>query len=48
MDKLYIRKFLDLPAQAEVTMVIAAGRGKPEGLYGSRVRLGEEDLIKEV
>jgi len=34
--------------QSEVTMVIAAGCGQPEGLYGSRVRLGEEDLIKEV
>lgn len=48
MDKLRIRKILDLPAQAEVTMVIAAGRGKPEGLYGPRVRLPEQDLIKEV
>lgn len=48
MDKLRIRKILKLPVQAEVTIVIAAGRGKFEGLYGSRVRLREEDLIKEV
>ena len=48
MDKLRIGKILDLPSKAEVTMVIAAGRGKPEGVYGRRVRLSEEDLIKEI
>jgi len=48
MDKLRIRKILELHAQAEVSMVIAAGRGKPEGLYGPRVRLPVGDLIKEV
>lgn len=48
MDNLRIRKILKLPTQAEVSMVIAAGRGKPEGLYGPRVRLAERDLIKEV
>jgi nitroreductase len=48
MDNLTIRKILKLPPKAEVSMVIAAGRGKPEGLYGPRVRLPEQDLIKEV
>lgn len=48
MDKLHIAKILDLPSKAEVSMVIAAGRGKAEGVYGSRVRLPREDLIKEV
>lgn len=48
MDKLAIQKILKLPPQAEVSMVIAAGRGKPEGLYGPRMRLPERDLIKEV
>ncbi len=48
MDDLTIRKILDLPASAEVTMVIAAGRGKREGLYGRRVRLEAGELIKEV
>ena len=48
MDNLRIRKILDLPAKAEVTMVIAAGRGRPEGLYGKRIRLAEGDLIKEI
>lgn len=48
MDKFRIQKILDLPKQAEVSMVIAAGRGTPKGLYGRRVRLPEGDLIKEV
>ena len=48
MDNLTIRQILKLPPHAEVSMVIAAGRGKPEGLYGPRVRLPEQDLIKEV
>ncbi len=48
LDKLRIRRLLGLPAQAEVTMVIAAGRRRPEGLYGARVRLPDGDLIKEV
>ncbi len=48
LDKLRIRQLLDLPAEAEVTMVIAAGNRLPEGLYGARVRLPYEDLVKEV
>jgi len=48
MDSLRISRILNLPSQAEVTMVIAAGTGKPEGLYGQRIRLSENDLIKEV
>ncbi len=48
LDKLRIRRALELPGQAEVTMVIAAGRRRPEGLYGARVRLPYGDLIKEV
>jgi nitroreductase len=48
MDKLSIAKVLGLPAKAEVSMVVAAGYGRPEGLYGPRVRLPDQDLIKEV
>lgn len=48
LDKLRIRELLGLPAPAEVTMVIAAGTRRPEGLYGRRVRLPYDDLIKEV
>ncbi len=48
LDKLRIRRLLGLPDQAEVTMVIAAGKRRPEGLYGARVRLPYGDLVKEV
>jgi len=48
MDERRIHKILELPKKAEVSLVIAAGRGKPEGLYGPRVRLPEGDLIQEV
>ena len=48
LDKLRIRQTLGLPERAEVTMVIAAGTRRPEGLYGARVRLPYEDLGKEV
>ena len=48
LDKLRIRRLLGLADQAEVTMVIAAGNRRPEGLYGARVRLPYGDLIKEV
>ncbi|MEL7207354.1 MAG: nitroreductase family protein [Actinomycetota bacterium] len=48
LDKLRIRRLLGLPAEAEVTMVVAAGTRRPEGLYGARVRLPYGDLVKEV
>lgn len=48
MDKKRIAKTLNLPSSAEVSLVIAAGRGLPEGLYGPRVRLKNSDLVKEV
>ncbi len=48
MDNLRIHKILELPSQAEITMVIAAGTGKPEGLYGQRIRLPQSDLIKKI
>jgi nitroreductase len=47
-DEHRVKKLLDLPAKAEVTMVISAGTRKPEGLYGPRHRLELSDLIKEV
>lgn len=43
-----INALLGLPATAEVTLVIAAGTGTPQGLYSPRVRLPFGDLVKEV
>lgn len=48
IDKHGIGKLLGLPSTAEVTMVIAAGTGMPEGLLSPRARLPFEDLVKEV
>jgi len=48
MDAFRISRIVNLPNRAEVSMVIAAGRGKPEGVYGRRVRLAEHELIKEI
>ena len=48
IDKRGICKLLGLPSTAEVTMVIGAGIGKPEGLFSPRARLPFGDLVKEV
>lgn len=48
MMQIIFEMILDHLTQAEVSLVIATGRGRPEGLYGPRVRLPEGDLIKEV
>jgi nitroreductase len=47
-DAVRVKALLRLPRKAEIAMVISAGRRRPEGLYGPRIRLPEADLIKEV
>jgi nitroreductase len=47
-DAVRVKKVLNLPARAEIAMVISAGTRKPEGLYGPQVRLRDDDLIKEI
>jgi len=48
IDKRGIKTLLEIAPTAEVTMVIGAGTGKPEGLFSARVRLPYDDLVKEV
>ena len=48
IDKRGIGKLLGIPSTAEVTMVIGAGTGTPQGLFSERVRLPFGDLVKEV
>lgn len=48
MDANRIKKILELPRGAEVSMVISAGTRKPEGLYGPRYRLAKSDLVHVV
>lgn len=48
IDKRGTKKLLGLPATAEITMVIGAGVGVPEGLLSPRLRLPFDDLVKEI
>lgn len=48
IDKRTIAKLLGLPSSAEVTMVVSAGTGLPEGLLSPRARLPFDDLVKVV
>jgi nitroreductase len=47
-DEVWVRKILNLPATAEINMVISCGKGKPEGVYNARLRLPNEQVIFEV
>ena len=48
IDKRGIGDLIGIPPTAEVTMVICAGAGTPEGLLSERVRLPFGELVKEV
>ena len=48
MDEKRVRNILGLGRDAVVTMVIAAGRRVPGGIYGPRIRLPRERFIKTV
>jgi nitroreductase len=43
-----VKKALNLPALAEITMIVACGIGKPEGIYAERLRVPNEKVIFEV
>ena len=45
-DRIRLRRFLKLPNDAEVCMIVAVGKGTPEGIYGQRRRLPFEDVVK--
>jgi nitroreductase len=44
-DEIRLKKLLKLPKMAEVSMVIACGKGLPEGIYTPRLRVPNEDVI---
>jgi nitroreductase len=48
MDENRVRSILGLNDDAFVTMVIGAGRRRPGGIYGPRVRLPRERFLKTV
>jgi len=47
-DSKIIKKLLDLPGDALVVMVIAAGKRAKGGIYGKQIRFDSHRFIKEV
>jgi len=47
-DEKHVKKFLSLPARSNICMIIACGKGKPEGIYYERRRLDYKDVVFEV
>ena len=47
-DSVRLKKYLKLPKAAEISMVIGVGKGVPEGIYGERFRIPNEEVIFEV
>lgn len=47
-DPKWVSKILNLPPEAHITMVIAAGERDPKGIYGPRIRFDRKNFIKEV
>jgi nitroreductase len=44
-DKYFVKKILQLDKTDEVTMIVACGKGKPEGIYSERTRLPNDKVI---
>lgn len=47
-DEKMVKKILDLPSSADVCMIVACGKGKPEGIYSERLRVPNQDVVFEV
>lgn len=45
-DSKRIKKYLNLPKQAEICMVVGCGITKPEGIYGKQYRVPNQEVIK--
>jgi nitroreductase len=48
IDSVRLKEYLNLPKAAEISMVIGVGKGLPEGVYGERFRIPNEDVIFEL
>ncbi len=48
VDSARIKKYLGLPRKAEINMVIAVGKGVPEGIWYPQTRLPYDMVVKEV
>jgi nitroreductase len=47
-DAVWVRKILGLPRSADVSIVIACGKGLPEGVTNERLRLPYDEVVFEV
>ena len=47
-DRVRVSRALSLPADAEICMIVAVGKGTPEGIYGARKRLPLEQILKVI
>lgn len=48
IDEKKIRNFLMLPTYSEISMIIACGKGTPEGIYYDRKRLEMNEVVFEI
>jgi nitroreductase len=48
IDQTRIKKLLNLAGDAEVCMVISAGRRAENGVYGPQLRFSRDQFVKEV
>ena len=48
MDSKRLKKFLRLPLGAEISMVISCGVAIPDGIYGSRIRVNQDEVIFKI
>ncbi len=44
-DKKVVKKLLNLPSKAEVTMIVACGKATPDGISAPRTRVPNEEVI---
>ncbi|WP_341227408.1 nitroreductase family protein [uncultured Arcticibacterium sp.] len=47
-DSAWVRKALDLPKSADVSIIVACGKGLPEGITNERLRLPYGEVVFEV
>jgi len=45
-DEKRVKRILNIPRRVKLTMIIAAGRRAPDGLYGPSVRFPRKDFVK--
>lgn len=46
-DEKRVKKILELPRGAEITMIIAVGKGTEKGIWGPRFRVPYEEVVRK-